>query len=92
MAARPCRAGGAGSGVRYPKNGSSKPDCAIMPGAGRTQLAGTCPWMVCHLGRYWTFDGHHRVMCAIDRGERYIRAHVKHPQFNRDHSTAGRTR
>jgi hypothetical protein len=59
---------------------------------GARPRGGDLPWMVCHQGGYWIFDGHHRVMCAIDRGDRHIRAHVKHPQFDHDHTSARRTR
>lgn len=39
----------------------------------------TLPLVVAYQGRYWLHDGHHRAVCAIDRGERYLTAHVRRP-------------
>lgn len=44
---------------------------------GARSDGGYAPFVVHHEGRYYLFDGHHRVVTAIDRGETRIRAHVK---------------
>ena len=45
--------------------------------AGARSDGGYLPFVVHHDGRYWLFDGHHRAITAMERGETRIRAHVK---------------
>jgi hypothetical protein len=45
---------------------------------GKVRSDGALPCVVHHDGRYYFADGHHRAVAAILRGDRHIRAHVKH--------------
>jgi hypothetical protein len=38
---------------------------------------GWLPFVVYYREHFWLFDGHHRAITGIDRGELHLRAHVK---------------
>ncbi|WP_028926313.1 hypothetical protein [Pseudonocardia acaciae] len=54
-------------GLRHHARPGARPDGNILP------------LVVYYRGRWWLFDGHHRAVCAMDRGERRIEAHVRRP-------------
>lgn len=57
-------------GLRHHSRPGARPD-----GGSQCDL----PWVVCCRGSYYLIDGHHRACCALERGERHIKARVQHP-------------
>jgi hypothetical protein len=56
------------AGLKHHRRPGARPD------------SGDLPWVICHRGRYYVLDGHHRAICAMGRGETHLLAHVKHPE------------
>jgi hypothetical protein len=59
-------------GLRHHSRPGARPD------------GGTWPCVIAHQGQYWLIDGHHRAICAVQRGERHIRAHVQRARKETD--------